>query len=75
MAVYEDKDLGLWVFLDCTSRSIENEAVVLQVNVENVMKTFQTNAANATAVILRAIPQIVKEDWAATIEENKVKGR
>lgn len=44
-------------------------------NVENVMKTFQTNAANATAVILKAIPQIVKEDWAATIEENKVKGR
>ena len=58
--------------MDCTSRSIENEAVVLQVNVENVMKTFQMNAANATAVILRAIPQIVKEDWAATIEENKV---
>lgn len=49
--------------------------MVLQVNVENVMKTFQTNAANATAVILKAIPQIVKEDWAATIEENKVKGR
>ena len=45
---------------------------IIQVNVENVMKTFKTNAANATAIILKAIPQIVKEDWTATLQENKV---
>ena len=36
------------------------------------MKTFKTNAANSTAIILKAIPQIVKEDWTATLQENKV---
>lgn len=66
------KELGLCyaalaLVTDYDSWKDDEEAV----NVENVMKTFQTNAANATAVILRAIPQIVKEDWAATIEENK----
>ena len=36
------------------------------------MKTFKTNAANATAIILKAIPRIVKEDWTVTLQENKV---
>lgn len=66
------KELGLCyaalaLVTDYDSWKDDEEAV----NVENVLKTFQTNAANATAVILKAIPQIVKEDWAATIEENK----
>ncbi|XP_062571463.1 S-methyl-5'-thioadenosine phosphorylase-like [Saccostrea cucullata] len=66
------KELGLCyaalaLVTDYDSWKDDEEAV----NIESVLKTFQTNAANATKTILKAIPVIAGEDWTATIAENK----
>ena len=50
----------------------ELSSVPLQVNVEMVIKTLKENGANATKLILAAVPALAKQDWTKTRQELKV---
>ena len=38
-----------------------------------VLKTLKENGANATKLILAAVPEIAKQDWTKTQQDLKVK--
>ena len=45
---------------------------IYKVNVEMVMKTLKENGANATKLILAAVPALAKQDWTKTTQDLKV---